>query len=547
MRRASMMIVTLVTALIFTACTSEAEDATTTSGEGGPVATTTPGDTTTSDAPDEETVFRMVVSTDPGSLDPQLSAAANLGLIGAFAYDSLVSVNPEDGSIQSALASDWSVDGTEVVFTLSEGITCSDGSPLTATDIVANFDFVGNPENQSPFFGVSYPAGATAVADDDAGTITMTLAGPAPFVLNALAGLPIVCAAGMEDREALTAGTAGTGPYLLSDVQPGSTYTFTKRDGYTWGPDGAGTDVEGMPDVVEFQVVENESTAANLLLAGDVNAATILGEDTQRLVDEGLFFAEGSVLIGEMWFNHGEGRPAAEVAVRQALTQGIDLDQVQGVMTAGGGGPATSFAVLEPAACPGDSVAPGLSPFDPDAAGVLLDEAGWTLGDDGIRSQDGQPLTVTFLHDTSLGPAAEAAAELATQQWSELGVSVVDKPQTGDATNETLFATGDWDIAWIPINVTSPDQLVPFLSGPGVTEGGLNFASIQNADYEAAMATAMEVPGVDGCSDWLAAETALVAGSDVVPFANSSVKTFGNGAEFEAAAGIIPTSVRLTG
>jgi peptide/nickel transport system substrate-binding protein len=487
----------------------------------------------------------MTLSADPGNLDPQAGAASSLFQATRFAYDSLLSLDPADGSIKSGLATDWSVEGTQVQLTLAEGITCSDGSPLTASDVVANLDWVANPENQSPFLGAYYPVGATAVADDDARTVTITLAAPAPFVLNGLTDLAIVCAAGMADRASLASSTSGTGPYVLSEAAPGDHYTYTIREGYTWGPDGASTDVEGMPATVVLRIVENPATAANLLLTGDVNAALVTGPDAQRLEQEDLFFTETAVLMGEMWFNHAEGRPASEPAVRQALVQAVDLAQLQQVLTAGQGSPATTFATLAPVACPGDSVSAALPAYDVEAAGRILDEAGWVLADDGTRTRDGQPLSVTFLHDTGAGPAGLAAAELATQQWTALGVSVVDKAQGGTATQETLFGTGDWDIAWVALNVSSPDQLVPFLSGPGLAEGGANFAAVANADYEAGVQAASALQGTEGCPTWLEAESQLVAGADVVPFANTVVKTFGNGAEFVISGSLLPTSIRM--
>ena len=264
----------------------------------------------------------MTLSADPGNLDPQSGAASALFQVARFAYDSLLSLDAGTAPSSRELATDWSVDGTTVQLTLAEGITCSDGSPLTATDVVANLDYVANPENQSPFLGTYYPVGATAVADDAARTVTITLAAPAPFVLNGLADLPIVCAAGMADRASLASATSGTGPYVLSEAAPGDHYTYTIRDGYTWGPAGASTDVAGMPDTVVVRIVENPSTAANLLLTGDVNAATVIGPDAQRLQQEGLFFTETAALIGEMWFNHAEGRPTADPAVRMALAPG---------------------------------------------------------------------------------------------------------------------------------------------------------------------------------------------------------------------------------
>jgi peptide/nickel transport system substrate-binding protein len=489
--------------------------------------------------------FTMTLSADPGNLDPQSSPASTLFQVSEFAYDALLSMDPEDGAIQSGLATDWSVDGTVVTLALADGITCSDGSALTASDVVANLDYVANPDNQSPFLGTYYPVGATAVADDAAGTVTITLAAPAPFVLNGLSDLPIVCAAGMADRAALASATFGTGPYVLSEAALGDHYTYTIREGYTWGPNGAGTDVEGMPDSIVVRIVENPATAANLLLTGDVNAAAIIGPDAQRLEQEDLFYEETAALLGEMWFNHAEARPAADPAVRMALLQAVDLTQLQQVLTAGQGSAATTFATLAPVACPGDSVSAALPPFDVEAAGQILDDAGWVVADGGTRAKDGQALSVTFLHDTGAGPAGLAAAELATEQWKALGVDVVDKAQGGTATQETLFGTGDWDIAWVALNVSSPDQLVPFLSGPGMADGGANFAAVANADYEAGVQAAAAMQSTDGCPTWLGAESQLVAGADVVPFANTVVKTFGNGAEFIISGSLLPTSIRM--
>ena len=66
--------------------------------------------------------------------------------------------------------------------------------------------------------------------------MTITLAAPAPFVLNGLASLPMVCDAGMKDRKSLADGTTGTGPYELTEAVPNDHYTYQIRDGYTWGP-----------------------------------------------------------------------------------------------------------------------------------------------------------------------------------------------------------------------------------------------------------------------------------------------------------------------
>jgi peptide/nickel transport system substrate-binding protein len=387
---------------------------------------------------------------------------------------------------------------------------------------------VGNPKNKSPYLGVFLPAGATAKADDATRTVTITLAQPAPFVLNGLASLPMVCDSGLKDRKSLAAATAGTGPYVLKEAVPGDHYTYTKRDGYTWGPDGATTAEKGMPDTVTMKIVENESTAANLLAAGDINAAQVLGPDVKRLEAQKLFAAETTALQGEQWYNHDDGHATSDAAVRMALTQALDLGELASVATAGAGGPATTLAAIEPLSCPGDSVSGALPAQDVDAAkGVLAGKK------------------FTFLYSSAAGSAMSAAAELAVQEWEAAGATVTAKGVDETALQGAIFGTGDWDISWVPLNVSTPDQLVPFLSGPGLADGGTNFSGIDNKEYTEGVTAATAMNGTEGCDTWLKAESALVAAADIVPFANNNVKTFGNGAEFETPGQLVPTSIRM--
>ncbi|WP_121257647.1 ABC transporter substrate-binding protein [Nocardioides ferulae] len=488
--------------------------------------------------------FTLGVSSDPGNLDPQMSAGSALFMVTQFAYDPLVSVDGETGEIKSALATSWETEGETTTLTLGEGITCADGTELTATDVADNLNFVADPANKSPFLGTFLPAGSSAEADDTARTVTLTLKSPAPFVLNGLASLPIVCPSGLADREALAQGTAGTGPYALTEAAPGDHYTYQIREGYTWGPDGATTATEGMPDTVVVQVVENESTAANLLLSGGLNAAQIAGPDAVRLEKSGLFYAETPALAGEQWYNHAEGRVTSDPAVRMALTQALDLAELQQVITAEQGGPATVLAVNEPVSCPGDSVSGALPPHDPDAAAQLLDDAGWTRDGDGVRTKDGRPLEVVFLYQNNLGSSGDAAAELTVQQWREVGVDATARAQNEGTLTGTIFGAGDWDVAWVSLNVNSPDQLVPFLSGPAAPDG-TNFSAIDDPAYEAAVQEAMALPGTEGCDAWLEAEAGLIANADIVPFANSMVRTFGAKAQFETPGQLVPTSIRM--
>jgi peptide/nickel transport system substrate-binding protein len=488
--------------------------------------------------------FTLGLSSDPGSLDPQMGLGTTLFTVTQFAYDPLVSVDGKTGEVRSGLAKKWQVDGTTVTLTLADGITCSDGTALSASAVADSLDFVADPNNKSPFLGIMLPAGAKAKGDDATRVVTLTLAAPAPFVLNGLAALPIVCPSGMSSRGSLKAATAGTGPYKLTEAAPGDHYTYALRDGYTWGPDGATTATKGMPKTVVVKVVENEATAANLLLSGGLSAAQIAGPDAQRLEAAKLFAAETPGLAGEQWYNHAAGRPAADAKVRKALTQALDLGQLRKVLTSGQGAAATTLAASEPIACPGDSVSGALPPHDVQAAGALLDEAGWVKGGDGRRTKAGKPLTLTLLYENIGGSSGDAAAELAVAQWKAVGVEATAKSQNETTLNSTLFSGGDWDVAWVTLNVSTPDNLVPFLSGPAAPQGN-NFSAISDPQYDQAVQAAMRTTGTAGCRDWLAAESGLIAKADLVPFANKVVRTFGKAAEFRTPGQLIPTSIRM--
>jgi len=488
--------------------------------------------------------FTLGVSSDPGSLDPQMGAGSTLFAVTQFAYDPLVSVDGGTGEIRSGLAKKWEVKDSTISLTLAEGITCADGAKLTPTVVAANLDFVSDPNNKSPFLGTFFPAGAKTVADDAAGTVTITLAQPAPFVLNGLSSLPMVCPKGMADRTALKTATAGTGPYQLTEAAPGDHYTYTVREGYTWGPDGATTATKGLPKTVVIKVVANETTAANLLLSGGLNAAQVAGPDAERLEKAGLYAAKTPALAGEQWYNHAAGRVTADPAVRMALTRALDLAELRKVLTSGQGTQPTALAANEPVACPGDSVAKSQPTSDPKAAAALLDQAGWKAGSDGKRSKDGKPLALTFLYQNNNGSAGDAAAELAVRQWQAIGVEATARSQDETTLTSTIFGAGDWDVSWVSLNVGSPDQLVPFLSGPAAP-AGTNFAAIADPDYDKAVAAAMAIPGTTGCDAWLAAEAGLIAKADIVPFAVKVLRTFGKKAEFKTPGQLIPLSIRV--
>jgi peptide/nickel transport system substrate-binding protein len=495
--------------------------------------------------PVEGGTFTFVLAGDPGGLDPHMSVFVATNQVNSFAYETLVYLG-DDGEMTPGLAESWEETPTSVTYTLKEGVTCADGSELTASVVAENFSFVADPANQSPLLGAQVPPGITVEADDAARTVTLTSEQPVPFFLQSTgAGFFIICPQGLADRSILESGSDGTGPFVLEEAVPGDHYTFRARDDYSWGPEGPTSEVPGFPSEVVVRYVENESTAANLLLSGEVNAAGIAGPDRARVESEGFFSVENRTIVGEFFFNHMDGLPTADVAVRQALMRALDLQELMSVQTSGTGALADGLATVLPKACPGDTVGAILSAgADLEEAGRLLDEAGWVLGSGDVREKDGTPLTVRAFYVMSIEGSANSM-ELATARWQELGVDVELQGVDDAQFNTTVFETRAWDVFLAAVNVDVPSLAVPFLSGPQPPDG-INFSAVANPEYEALVSEASALTGEEACAVWNAAEEALYAQMDILPFAANAAPTYGNGAEFAfGRLGIVPTSVRL--
>lgn len=498
-------------------------------------------------SPAADGTFTFSVADDPGDLNPLLGSRTVAVNLFRFLYDPLVHADP-DGKIVSGLASDWKVDGGTVTFTIKKGVTCSDGTPITPKTIETAFNNIKNPDNKSTLVGIALPDNKFTVSSDDAaGTFTLKLAQPYQFILPALEFLPIPCGKAAEQPGGLSAAASGSGPYTLSEVVPSDHYTLTRRDGYSWGPAGATTAEPGLPSKIVMKIVSSETTAANLLTTGELNAAAIAGTDRQRLMSaemkQNTYTSGGAMLV----FNQQDGRPTKDPSVRKAIVMALNRDQIASVLTQGLSEKASSsVAPASPQSCVDTDAASAIPTTDVEAAKKLLDEAGWKPGADGIREKDGKKLElVAPLLSTYAGN--QPAAELMNQQLTPIGVKLTLTPLTQGTLSTTLFSTGDYDL-WPTLALSIPFQSGVFglLGGPP-PPNGTNAGHVANATFTETATKANQTVGADGCKLWIEAEKALFANADVAPIAGVMTNWITTKSSFEVMQGrIIPTSIRLT-
>ena len=369
-------------------------------------------------------------------------------------------------------------------------------------------------------------------ANNGTGRVVVTTSTPNPFMIHGLALVQMVCSRGLENRNLLDRGTLGSGPYRLVESVSGDHYTFQVRNGYRWGPNGATTAARRLPARVTLRIVPNETTAANLLLTRGLNVATIIGAERARLNGRNYFRRTTIAFPTELFFNQRQGRPGADATVRRAIVQAINLRQFGTVVASGRGVQVTQLTRQDVTPCPGNTVAGTVPAYNPGGARSVLNGRGTRL---------------RIIYPTDAGIATiNSAMELMQQQLSAAGVSVTLAGMSTAALQGAIFGTGDWDMVVIGIGVTSPAQLVPFLSGP-TPPNGTNFSAMDNLVYRTGVARANRRVGRVGCRFWLDGERALMRQADVVPTSALTAVIYGNGASFAVSvAGVIPTSLRLT-
>lgn len=178
----------------------------------------------------------------------------------------LVALAP-DGSFVPTLAE--SVDQPDIstyVYTLREGVSFTDGSPLTVDDVLYTFD-LHSAEGTTSFMA-RYMAGIESVEATGEREITVKLAAPDPEWPYTVARMGIVSAA-YYDENPDRVGTPdvpqlGTGPYEVASISAGSKLDLARNGDY-WGE-------APVYDAINFEAPADDNARLLALQSGEYDA-----------------------------------------------------------------------------------------------------------------------------------------------------------------------------------------------------------------------------------------------------------------------------------
>ena len=402
--------------LLMSACAAPSAPATQSAGETDAAASTASEETS-----DGATRVVVAQSVDLDTLEPYIISSRPGTNIYGHLFVTLYQ-DPGTGELLPYAAESYTEneEGNELTFKLHEGLTCHNGEPLTAEDVVYSFQRAANPENAFTGHVAGYVLDALGYVDARVESdleATVILEQFNPLAIGLISDVWLLCKDTYEELglEGASTQVVGSGPYQFVEWVKDDYLLLQKWNDFTLS--------SPFFDEIEWKVIPESSTRTAELIAGNVDIITNVPPDQHDAVNNsGKAAIEGvagtrRIYVGfnqrDIYDDTEGGRAIKDPAVRVALQYAVDVPTICQTLLAFDCERASSM--VNP---PNDN--PNLEPYpyDPEMAEKLLDEAGYPRGDDGVRFdivfQAGQG---RYLNDV-------AVVQAIAQYLTDVGVNV---------------------------------------------------------------------------------------------------------------------------
>lgn len=437
----------------------------------------------------EDEVTLIIGLTQPWeTLNPTIGFAVSEYEFWNIQYAPLVGKAAADFAPEPALVASWveNEPGVSYTYTLREGLTWSDGTPLTSEDAVWNIN-TSRDQEWSNYISAVVNLEAEVV---DELTFTVTSAVPDPK----LPGLEIyllpkhVWESVATDGEAVSTYEAldgvGSGPFVLTEYQSEEFLRMEANPNYWEG--------QVPVDQLIFRYFSNPDAMVAALQQGEIDAAHDIPASSVDALEadpdiEMIAGFQGG--FDEIALNGGlapnPGHPAlADIEFRRAVSMGIDKQAVVEDLWFGLAEPATTISVGADLKWVPEIPEEDLIEYDPARAIATLDAAGYADTDgDGIRNMPGGGDNIVLNHavntDTDLGAAI---GELFSGWMNAIGIGVelssYDQDQLFGVIVEGTYDSFYW--GWVPF--VDPDPMLSYFTEAEL--GNWNDANWSNPRYE---------------------------------------------------------------
>ncbi|MDA0264416.1 MAG: peptide ABC transporter substrate-binding protein [Chloroflexi bacterium] len=478
--------------------------------------------------------IRANLGGEPNTLDPQMASSLlefsvlrqlSQGLLG---FDKDLALTPLVASqVPTVENGGISADGLTYTFKLKDGVSWSDGQPLTAGDFVYIFKRLLAAETAGPYSDfftairggeeslkaadaeaavkarLKDALGVSAPADD---TLVISLSAPNPTFLQKVA---LVAAAPVRQDLIEEYGTAwteagnhvGNGPYVLAEWVHQNYITLKANQNY-WGK-------PPKQKRVRLTMISDVNAELTAFKAGDLDIARVPpGTEAGILKDDAL---KGQVLLSSQlaslaMFLNTTVEPLANMKVRQAIATGIDRAAWTEKVKNGVGESATGW------------LPPGLPGFDPSAGMEYIfnvEKARGLLSDAGYPGGDGFPdISLTYVEAGDQGLIAQfLQAQLSENLGIEIELDPLDPPSYG----QQVIGGRQFDAALVFWTADYPDP-ENFLAALFSSESFLDITGYASEEFDRlAGLAATELDQKTRVALWSQAHEVMLADAPIAP------------------------------
>lgn len=423
--------------------------------------------------------------------------------------------------------------GSTWTFTLKDGLTFSDGSPITSADVKWGLErsfapafsqgltyhkslLVGGADYRGPFEG----QGLDSIEVPDPKTIVFHLLRPYgdwTWIASTPAFAPVPHDTGAEANYGEH--PVASGPYQVQSYQQGVRATLVRNTHWDKASDQVRT---GLPDQVVFQLSQDDSVISQRLAAdnGDdrfafgasfVAPATLAQLASNPAVEQRVVTSQAGGLA-MLVLNTRKG-PLADPAVRKAFQYAVNRSAFQ---VAAAGSAALAGDAATTLITPGITgrevfdLYPTRPDGDPDTAKQMLAAAGHPEGLSGLD----------FVVNSNNGGAERAQAIAAA--LARAGIQVTLRPVDGDSWDAEVTATdATYDLtylSWQPDFPSPNGNIQPLFASGEIGNGGYNLARYSNPDVDAMIVDAQAtVDPAEAGRKWAAVDRRIMQDAPVVP------------------------------
>jgi ABC-type oligopeptide transport system substrate-binding subunit len=372
------------------------------------------------------------------TLDPVKATDSQSFLVINFLYGRLVKLD-KDLKVIPDLAQKWGIsdDGKTYTFTLRDNLKFSDGSPLTAEDVVFSLTYAFDPKvggsNASYYlssivgsddFANGKATSISGVSAPDPKTVVFKINAQSAVFLNQLTfGFWVLSKAQVNADKDWATHPVSSGGFQVKEWKHNQSISIVPNTGY-WDKPGV--------DEIDFLFIQESETAYQLYKAGQLD---VMGSqqngvpvaDLGEVVGKPDFKQAASFVIRYIGFNNAVP-PFDNVNVRRAFALAIDKAALTDKILNGSAAVADRIV---PPGIPGTDLPITPLKFDTDAAKKALADSGFT-------AQSLPPVTISYGTE---GDNERVLTFLQAMWKTNLGITIKLDPMEVSKFSDTLTAT----------------------------------------------------------------------------------------------------------